>query len=150
MSQQPNMFHLQDHRLAARAWTSEVSRKCSGIETLVFENDFYVSSSTMTQILEAIHAMKCLKLKLDPWPLTEEDTLPNLSGSALNPGIAAHKGSLGRLYIVQTHEVKRWVVPGDESEQHHERENHLSRLRGMRILQLNTGLRPFRKIPTGR
>jgi hypothetical protein len=133
MSQQPNMFHLQDHRLAARAWTSEVSRKCSGIETLVFENDFYMSSSSMTQMLEAIHAMKCLKLKLDPWALTEEDTLPNLSGSALNPGIAARKGSLGRLYIVQTHEVKRWVVPGGGSEQRYERKDCLSCLRDVRI-----------------
>lgn len=90
-------------QIEEQSWSNEVGRRCSTIETLIFEL-CWVSSQIVAQILDAIQCLKILKLELNYWTTSagnddqaseQQHSWPKLSGA-----VSTHKESLERLYLV--------------------------------------------------
>lgn len=90
-------------RIEAQSWNDEVQKRCSTVETLIFESCF-VSSHIVAQILDVIQCLKVLKLEINDWISSAEDEdesgVQQHSWSELSRAISEHKESLERLYLV--------------------------------------------------
>lgn len=90
-------------RIEAQSWNHEIQKRCSTVETLIFESCF-VSSQIVAQVLDVIQCLKVLKLEINYWTSSAEDEDEpggqQHSWSELSRAISKHKESLERLYLI--------------------------------------------------
>lgn len=90
-------------QIEEHVWSKEVGKRCSAVETLIFEL-CWVSSQIVAQILDAIQCLKTLKLELNYWTSSAENDNESSeqqhSWPKLSEAVSAHKESLERLYLV--------------------------------------------------
>lgn len=139
-------------RISTHPWDEEVAKRCSTVETLIFEY-CSVSSEIVAQVLDAIGHLKVLKLELNSWSSggveDEHDSdAPQLSWSTLSTAIAEHKGSLERLYIIEGETIS-WSTTETGRGLNATEQDCIGSLRDMyKLCYLDTGLRPFQTSST--
>ena len=132
-----------DGRIEVHSWDEEVGKRCSTVDTLIFES-CVVSSRIVAQILDAVQRLKILKLELHFWasaimgfddPAEQQHSWPILSGA-----ISGHKESLERLYLIDGGTEPRSQLR-DWTDGWSERMKCLQDLPNLRYL--DTGFMPF-------
>jgi hypothetical protein len=134
-------------RIASQPWDEAVGKRCSTLETLIFER-CSVSSQIVAQVLDAIKCLKILKLEINYWSSGFESDDDDSSGQQhswpkLSEAISEHKESLERLYLIDGgsdpwEEYDRRRDPNPLGQEYMECLRNLPNLR-----YLDTGFMPF-------